>query len=142
MSKDLVFTVEFNIKPEHTKAFLTSLTELIEEMSGRVGPVVYFENPADRKSPNFNMKVRRRSGVADFHVHRLRHSMASIWIDEGAPVEASDFTVTSRLPATLVRGQIGLDWTFARGSLRVEAQAREGDGYEDRAATWKLRVNF
>ena len=33
MSKDLVFTVEFNIKPEHTEAFLSSLTELIENMS-------------------------------------------------------------------------------------------------------------
>jgi hypothetical protein len=55
---------------------------------------------------------------------------------------ASDFTAASRLPATLARGQIGLDWTFSRGSLRMEVQAREGDGYEDRAATGKLRVNF
>ena len=33
MSKDLVFTVEFNIKPENTDDFLASLTELIENMS-------------------------------------------------------------------------------------------------------------
>lgn len=33
MSKDLVFTVEFNIKPEHTETFLGSLMELIENMS-------------------------------------------------------------------------------------------------------------
>lgn len=33
MSKDLVFTVEFNIKPEHIEAFLDSLTKLIEDMS-------------------------------------------------------------------------------------------------------------
>ena len=33
MSKDLVFTVEFNIKPEATEAFLASLTQLAEEMA-------------------------------------------------------------------------------------------------------------
>lgn len=33
MSKDLVFTVEFNIQPESREAFLTSLTQLVEEMA-------------------------------------------------------------------------------------------------------------
>lgn len=33
MSKDLVFTVEFNIKPESRNAFLASLTTLVEAMA-------------------------------------------------------------------------------------------------------------
>lgn len=33
MSNDLVFTVEFNIKPESKEEFLASLTQLAEEMS-------------------------------------------------------------------------------------------------------------
>ncbi len=33
MSKDLVFTVEFNIKPEYTQDFLATLTEVIKKMS-------------------------------------------------------------------------------------------------------------
>ena len=61
---------------------------------------------------------------------------------EGAPVTASDFTVSSRLPATLVSGTAGVDWAYAGGSLRVEYEQRAGGGYGDQSFSAKWRVEF
>lgn len=61
---------------------------------------------------------------------------------EGAPVAASDFTVSSRLPATLVSGRAGLDWSYAGGGLRVEYEQRAGRGYEDQSLHAKWRFEF
>lgn len=51
MSKDLVFTVEFNIKPEAKEAFLASLTQLAEEMSKETSFVSTYLHQ-DSQDPN------------------------------------------------------------------------------------------
>lgn len=62
---------------------------------------------------------------------------------EGAPVAAADFTVSNRLPESLISGQAGVDLDLPGvTALRLDYQLREGDGYEDQSFTAKLRFNF
>lgn len=57
-SKNIVFTVEFDIKPEYRKEFLISLTELIEEMS-KEETFVYTYLHEDKEDPNKFMIYER-----------------------------------------------------------------------------------
>lgn len=61
---------------------------------------------------------------------------------EGAPVTASDFTISSHLPTTLVSGRAGIDWAYGGCSLRAEYEQRAGSGYEDQSFSAKWRTEF
>ncbi len=57
--------------------------EFQRELRLRVGKLVPFVD-----SSSFNLKVRRLSSVADFHVHRLRHTYACNWLERGGSLAA------------------------------------------------------
>ena len=60
-------------------------TELVQEMRSRIGRLVPF---SERSGAVFNRTVRRRSGVASFHVHALRHSYACRYLAGGGSILA------------------------------------------------------
>ena len=52
---------------------------------GRVGRLVAF---SPNSTGSFNRAVRRRSGCVVFHVHRLRHTFASRYLESGGQLAA------------------------------------------------------
>ena len=59
--------------------------ELADELRGRVGRLV----PYATGSPgSFATRVRRLTGIDDFHVHRMRHSFACSWLERGGSLAA------------------------------------------------------
>lgn len=53
---------------------------LLAEIEGRVGRLCPY---AEGSSGNFAKSVRRRSGIASFHFHQLRHTFAVNWLRRG-----------------------------------------------------------
>lgn len=58
---------------------------LVQEIRSRVGRIVAF---SARSTSSFNRVVCRRSGCADFHVHRLRHTFACRYLERGGQLAA------------------------------------------------------
>ena len=59
--------------------------KLASEIRGRVGRLV----PYATGSPgSFATRVRRLTGIDDFHVHRMRHSFACSWLERGGSLAA------------------------------------------------------
>ena len=59
--------------------------ELLKEIRTRVGRLV----PYAIGSPgSFANQVRRRTGIEDFHVHRMRHTAACLWLERGGSLAA------------------------------------------------------
>ena len=59
--------------------------ELLKEVRTRVGRLV----PYAIGSPgSFANQVRRRTGIEDFHVHRMRHTLACQWLERGGSLAA------------------------------------------------------
>jgi integrase len=59
--------------------------ELLAEVRNRVGRLVAFA----RLSPgSFAERVRRRTGIDDFHVHQMRHTFACQWLERGGSLPA------------------------------------------------------
>lgn len=58
---------------------------LVQEIRGRVGRLVAF---SPKSTGSFNRAVRRRSGCAEFHVHRLRHTFACRYLERGGQLAA------------------------------------------------------
>jgi len=58
---------------------------LVQEVRGRVGRIVAFTS---KSTSSFNRVMCRRSGVANFHVHRLRHTFASRYLERRGQLAA------------------------------------------------------
>lgn len=59
--------------------------ELVRELRGHVGKLV----PFARLSPgSFATAVPRKTGIARFHVHQLRHTFACRWLERGGSLAA------------------------------------------------------
>lgn len=87
--------------------------DIVEAIRARVGLLVPYSNAG-----NFARVVRRRSGVEDYHVHRMRHTFARRWLDRGGSVEA--------LQRMLGHGSIRTTERYARMSDRtIDMQARQ-----------------
>jgi quinol monooxygenase YgiN len=73
MSKDLVFTVEFNIKPECVEDFLTSLTAVVENMS-KEDSFVSTNLHRDKNDPNKFLIYERwqEDSLEDFMVNQIQ----------------------------------------------------------------------
>lgn len=56
---------------------------LLQELLSRRGPLLTFTSPT-----NFARRVRRRSGIKAFHVHRCRHHHAINWLQRGGNLKA------------------------------------------------------
>ena len=57
--------------------------QILQELIGRKGTLIPFTNPI-----SFARKVRRRSGIETFHVHRCRHHYAIDWLQKGGNISA------------------------------------------------------
>jgi hypothetical protein len=61
---------------------------------------------------------------------------------QGAPTGVGDFAITTVLPQELASGRIGLEALMPDGSLRLEYEHRDGDGYLNRSISAKVRLAF
>jgi integrase len=74
--------------------------KLARELAGRRGPLVPF---AAGSPGSFTRVVRRRSGVADFHPHRCRHTYAMHWLAAGGSLAVLQELLGHRELATTMR---------------------------------------
>ncbi len=59
--------------------------EICAELRGRIGKVIPF---GEKSSGAFARMVRRLSGIRDFRCHRLRHTYACRWLEQGGGIAA------------------------------------------------------
>jgi integrase len=59
--------------------------ELVPGLRGRIGRLVPF---AERSPGSFSRIVRRPAKIERFHPHRLRHTFASQWLEQGRSLAA------------------------------------------------------
>jgi len=59
--------------------------ELLAEVRTHVGKLVPF---AEGSPGSFTRVVRKLSGIADFHPHRMRHTFACSWLEQGGSLAA------------------------------------------------------
>jgi integrase len=59
--------------------------ELVQEIRTRVGRLVPY---AERSPGSFAKPVKRLAGIEDFHVHRMRHTFACQWCEQGGNLAA------------------------------------------------------
>jgi len=59
--------------------------ELVQEVRTRVGRLVPY---AERSPGSFAKPVKRLAGIEDFHVHRMRHTFACQWCEQGGNLAA------------------------------------------------------
>ena len=89
---------------------------LLEELRFRVGRVLPVTS-----ADGFNKQVRRRTGIARFHVHQLRHSFACRWLEAGGSLAA--------LQEILGHASIVTTQRYARlGEAHVQAEASRIQG--------------
>ena len=90
---------------------------LLEEVRGRVGPL----NPFAPGSPgSFSRTVRRVTGIADFHVHRCRHTFAMRWLAAGGNLAVLQHILGHRDLSTTMRYARVTDELITREAERVE----------------------
>ena len=59
--------------------------ELVQEIRTRVGRLVPY---AEHSPGSFSTRVKRLAGIEDFHVHRMRHTFACQWCEQGGNLAA------------------------------------------------------
>ncbi len=86
--------------------------ELVAEVRTRVGRLV----PYAAHSPgSFSTRIRKLSGIADFHVHRMRHTFGSQWVERGGSLPALQVAM----------GHASIEMTQRYARLTDEAVVRE-----------------
>ncbi len=96
---------------------------LRRELLARAEPVVPF---AAGSPGSFTRVVRRRSGVADFHPHRCRHTFAMRWLAAGGSLPVLQELLGHRDLATTMRyARVAEDLVW-REARRVERRLRRG----------------
>jgi integrase len=59
--------------------------ELVEEIRTRVGRLVPY---AECSPGSFALRVKRQTGIEDFHVHRMRHTFGCRWAERNGNLAA------------------------------------------------------
>ncbi len=98
---------------------------LLREVRGRVGRLVPFREDG---SVVFNRTVRRRSGVEDFHVHRLRHTFACRYLESGGSLVALQQILGHASITTTQRYARLSDEHVKADARRVEQTRRDSEG--------------
>jgi integrase len=62
--------------------------ELLTELRRKVGKLVPFR---ENSPGSFNRTIRRMTGLSRFHVHALRHTFASRWLEEKRDIVALQY---------------------------------------------------
>lgn len=110
--RDGVLTI---VAPKTGRIRRVPLSEpMARELSGRVGrlfPFVYGQLGA------FTKRVRRRSGIVGFHVHRMRDDFACRWLEGGGSLAALQTLLGHSTPLVTMR----------YGALSGDAIAREAE---------------
>ena len=57
--------------------------QLVHELKSRVGKLTSLKH-----ADTFNLAVRKLTGIEGFHVHQLRHTFATKWIEDGGSLAA------------------------------------------------------
>lgn len=94
---------------------------LRDEILGRTDPLVPF---AAGSPGSFTRVVRRRSRVADFHPHRLRHTFAMRWLSAGGSLPVLQELLGHRELATTMRYARVSDELVRREASRVARRQR------------------
>ena len=95
---------------------------LLEEIRTRVGPL----NPFAPGSPgSFSRTVRRVTGIADFHVHRCRHTFAMRWLEAGGNLAVLQQILGHRDLSTTMRYARVTDDLITREAERVGRRMQE-----------------
>lgn len=89
---------------------------LLAEVRMRTGPL----NPFAPGSPgSFSRRVRRVTGIADFHVHRCRHTFAMRWLEAGGNLAVLQQILGHRDLSTTMRYARVTDDLITREAERV-----------------------
>ena len=89
---------------------------LREEILARAGPL----NPFAPGSPgSFSRRVRRVTGIVDFHVHRCRHTFAMRWLEAGGNLAVLQHILGHRDLSTTMRYARVTDDLITREAERV-----------------------
>jgi integrase len=85
------------------------------EIRGHVGRLVPY---AEGSPGSFNRTVKRRSGVAGFHVHQLRHTFACWYLERGGQLAALQAILGHASILTTMRYAALLDEMVQRDAQR------------------------
>lgn len=93
-------------------------TGLRTEIAGHDGRLV----PYAAGSPgSFSRTIRRRTGIADFHVHRCRHTFAMRWLADGGNLAVLQQILGHRELTTTMRYARVTDELIEREAARLES---------------------
>lgn len=95
-------------------------SELVAEVRTRVGRLVPY---ASHSPGSFANRVRRRTSVAGFHVHQMRHTFACQWLERGGSLPALQQML----------GHASIEMTQRYGRLTDDAVLREARRLQDAA---------
>jgi integrase len=73
---------------------------------------------------SFSRMVRQHSGIADFHVHRCRHTFAMRWLEAGGNLAVLQQVLGHRDLTTTMRYARVTDELIAREADRVDRRLR------------------
>lgn len=100
--------------------------ELLREVRKRVGRLVPF---SEKSCGTFNRKVRLLAGIEGFHAHRMRHTYASAWVEQGKSLAALQKILGHQGIATTERYAKMSDEAVQREALKGELSVPpEGHG--------------
>ncbi len=102
--------------------------EIRAELRNRVGKLVHL-----RHADSFNRAVRRLTGIEEFHVHQLRHTFATKWIEDGGSLAAlqeilcHSTVVTTQRYAKLSDDAVQREAERLGGRLATEVVAKKNE---------------
>jgi integrase len=96
---------------------------LLEEIRGYEGRLVPY---AEGSPGSFARTVRKRTGIADFHVHRCRHTFASRWLEAGGNLAVLQQILGHRDLSTTMRYARVTDDLLEREAEKVAQRLRGG----------------
>ncbi len=96
--------------------------DLLKEVRHRVGRLVPY---AERSPGSFAKAIRKATGIAGFHVHKLRHTFACRWVEQGGNLAALQQVLGHASIVTTQRYARLSDEAVRREAERLVA-AREG----------------
>ena len=116
------------LEVEHTKSGRLRRVPLSSELRAEIACWAYRLVPYAVGSPgSFSRMIRHHTGIADFHVHRCRHTFAMRWLAAGGNLAVLQQVLGHRDLATTMRYARVTDELIEREGERVSARLRRQD---------------